>query len=174
VPQQTAKPARPAIRAGQALGLTIFVATAAFLTALLLSGVGSVFDSLQKAAVSFSTLCAAIAAFVMLLDAADLWVRGRKMTAHSVRLFRSLVFVAVLGALAASMLGGNSLVIIFLAPAMVTYLLITRRVPKSPYATATGSARSGSRGGSSGSSGGGRPAGPTQKARQRKGGKKHH
>ena len=91
---------------------------------------GSVFDSLQKAAVSFSTLCAAIAAFVMLLDAADLWVRGRKMTAYSVKMFRSLVFVAVLGALAASMLGGNSLVIIFLAPAMVTYLLITRRNPR--------------------------------------------
>jgi hypothetical protein len=172
VPQQTAKPARPAVRAGQALGLTIFVATAAFLTALLLSGVGAAFDSLQKAAVSFSTLCAVVASIVMLLDAADLWVRGRKMTAYSVKMFRSLVFVAVLGALAASLLGGNSLVIMFLAPAMVTYLFITRKNPSNPYATApaTGSARSGSRGGTSGSSGGSRPA---SKSRQRKGGKKH-
>ena len=86
---------------------------------------------------SFSTLCAAVAAFVMLLDAADLWVRGRKMTAYSVKMFRSLVFVAVLGALAASLLGGNSLVIIFLAPAMVIYLFITRKNPNDPYATAT-------------------------------------
>ena len=176
--QQTAKPARPAIRAGQALGLTIFVATAAFLTALLLSGVGSTFDSVQKAAVSFSTLCAAVAAFVMLLDAADLWVRGRKMTAYSVKMFRSLVFVAVIGALAASLLGGNSLVIIFLAPAMIVYLFITRRNPNDPYATATGSSRSGSsrsgsRGGSSGSSAGSRPTGSSSKSRQRKGGKKH-
>ena len=172
MPQPTAKPAKPAIRAGQALGLTIFVATAAFLTALLISGVGATFDSVQKAAVSFSTLCAAIAAFVMLLDAADLWVRGRKMTAYSVKMFRSLVFVAVLGALAASLLGGNSLVIIFLAPAMFVYLFITRRNPSDPCA------RDGSRaralgGGSSASSGGGRPAGAHSKSRQRKGGKKH-
>ena len=132
--QQTAKPARPAIRAGQALGLTIFVATAAFLTALVLSGLGSAFDSMQKAAVEFSTLCAVVASVVMLLDAADLWVRGRKMTAYSVKMYRSLVFVAVLGALAASLFGGNSLVIIFLAPAMIIYLLVTRRNPSEPYA----------------------------------------
>jgi hypothetical protein len=173
VPQPTAKPAKPAIRAGQALGLTIFVATAAFLTALLISGAGTTFDSVQKAAVSFSTLCAAVAAFVMLLDAADLWVRGRKMTAYSVKMFRSLVFIAVLGALAASLFGGNSLVIVFLAPAMIVYLVITRKNPNTSRAAAAGSARSGSRSGSSVPSGGGRPTGSHSKSRQRKGGKKH-
>ena len=65
----------------------------------------------------------------MLIDAADLWVRGRKMTPHSVKMFRSLVFVAVLGALAGSLLGGNSLVVLFLAPAMIIYLFITRKRP---------------------------------------------
>ena len=162
MPQQ---PAKPGIRAGQALGLTIFLATAAFLTALLLSGLGSAFDSLQRAAGSFSTLCAAVAAFAMLFDAADLWVRGRKMTPHSVKMFRSLVFVAVLGALAASMLGGNSLVIVILAPSMFVYLFITRKRPAGTYAAVA------SRGGSG--SGPGRPGGSTRKSRQRKGGKKH-
>ena len=132
MPQQTAKPARPAIRAGQALGLTIFVATAAVLVALLLSRLGAAFDSGQKAAVSFSTLCAAIAAFAMLLDAADLWVRGRTMTAYSVSMFRSLRLRRRARGLAASLLGANSLVIIFLAPAMITYLFITRKNPNNP------------------------------------------
>ena len=73
----------------------------------------------------------------MLIDAVDLWVRGRKMTPHSVKMFRSMVFVAVLGALPASLLGGNSLVVIFLAPAMIIYLLIARRRPGRSYAAAT-------------------------------------
>jgi hypothetical protein len=77
-----------------------------------------------------------------------------------------LVFVAVLGALAASMLGGNSLVILLLAPAMVIYLFISRKRPNTTYATAPGSARGGSGSGRTGS------ASPT-KSRQRKGGKKH-
>ena len=108
MPQQ---PAKPGIRVLEALGLTVFLATAAFLTALFLTRLGRVFDSLQTAAAAFSTLCATVAAFVMLIDAADLWVRGRKMSPYAVKMFRSLVFVAVLGALAGSLLGGNSLVI---------------------------------------------------------------
>ena len=163
MPQQ---PAKVGIRAGQALGLTIFLATAAFLTALLLSGLGSVFDSLPRAAASFSTLCALIAAFGMLIDAADLWVRGRRMLPHTVRMLRGMVFVAVLGALAASLLGGNSLVIVLLAPSLIAYLFIARRRPRDPYATAAGTARAGSGGGRTAT------AAPT-KSRQRKGGKKH-
>ena len=163
MPQQ---PAKPGIRVLEALGLTVFLATAAFLTALFLSRLGHVFDSLQTAAAAFSTLCATIAAFGMLIDAADLWVRGRKMTPYSVKMFRSMVFIAVLGALAGSMLGGNSLVIPFLAPAMIIYLFIARKRPAARYATAPGSAHSGSGGGRTGS------ASPT-KSRQRKGGKKH-
>jgi hypothetical protein len=162
VPQQ---PARTGIRALEALGLTVFLATAAFLTALFLSRLGSVFENLETTAAAFSTLCAAIATFGMLIDAADLWVRGRKMTPEGVKRLRMLVFVAVLGALAASMLGGNSLVILFLAPAMVIYLFISRKRPVTRYATAAGGARGGAatRPASSGST----------KSRQRKGGKKH-
>ena len=128
MPQQ---PAKPGIRAGQALGLTVFLATAAFLTALFFSRVGSAFESMLTVAAAFSTLCAAIAAFGMLLDAVDLWVRGRRMTPHGVKMLRSLVFVAVLGALAASMFGGNSLVVLLLGPAMIIYLM-TVHTPSPP------------------------------------------
>jgi hypothetical protein len=165
LPQQ---PAKPGIRALEALALTVFLATAAFLTALFVTRLGSAFDTVQTAAAAISTLCAAVAAFGMLIDAADLWVRGRKMTPYSVKMFRSLVFIAVLGALVGSLLGGNSLVIPFLAPAMILYLFIARKRPNDPYATATGRARGGS-----GSSGGARvgSASPV-KSRQRRGGKK--
>ena len=50
-----------------------------------------------------------------------------------------LVFVAVLGALAGSMLGGNSLVVLFLAPSMIIYLVISRKRPAGSYATAPSS-----------------------------------
>ena len=43
----------------------------------------------------------------MLIDAVDLWVRGRKMTPYSVKMFRSLVFVAVLVALLAQLVGAQ-------------------------------------------------------------------
>jgi hypothetical protein len=159
------QPARAGIRAGQALGLTVFLATAAFLTALLLSRLGQVFDSLQTTAAAFSTFCAVVAAFAMLIDAADLWVRGRKMSPYAVKMFRSLVFIAVLGALAASLIGKNSLVIPLLVPAMIVYLFIARKRPAARYATAPGGARgaAATRPASSGST----------KSRQRKGGKKH-
>jgi hypothetical protein len=164
VPQQ---PAKPGIRAGQALGLTVFLASAVLLTALFVSGLGSSFDSLRRVAVSLSTLSAAVAAFAMLIDAVDLWVRGRKMTAYSVKMFRSLIFVAVLVALLTSLVGGNSLMVVILAPSMAVYLFIARRRPAGSYATATGSARGGS------GSSGGRTVGSTSRSRQRKGGKRH-
>ena len=163
MPQQ---PAKSGIRALEALGLTVFLATAAFLSALFINRIGSVFDSLQTTAAAFSTLCAAVAAFAMLFDAIDLWVRGRRMAPRTVKNIRALVFIAVLGALASSLLGGNSLVVPFLAPAMIIYLFIARKRPQ-PYAAATGSPRGGA---------GGRPAtgrSGTAKSRQRKGGKKH-
>ncbi len=163
MPQQ---PAKSGIRALEALGLTVFLATAAFLTALFINRIGSVFDSLQTTAAAFSTLCAAVAAFVMLFDAVDLWVRGRRMAPRTVKNVRALVFIAVLGALAGSLLGGNSLVIPFLAPAMITYLFIARKRSQ-PYAAAAGSSRAGA---------GGRTTtgrSTTVKSRQRKGGKKH-
>ena len=151
------------MRAGQALGLTVFLVTAGILTALLGSRVTTVFDSLQTAAAWFSTLCATVAAFGMLIDAFDLWLRGRTMAARTVRHVRMLVFIAVLGSLAASLVGTNSLVIPILLPSMFIYLLISRRRPVDRPAGAAAAAR----GGSSARSGGG-----SAKSRQRRGGKK--
>ena len=166
MPQQ---PARPSLRAAQAIGLTVFFATATILSALLITRLTAGLGSLQAAAAAFSTACAAIAAFAMLADAMDLWVRGRRMTVHSVKMVRSLVFVAVLAALAASILGGNALVGLVLSPALFTYLFISRRstVPLAGSRRAPGgSTTRGVRGGTSG-----RAATPA-KARQRRGGKK--
>lgn len=156
---------RPGIRAGQALGLTVFLVTAAFLTAILGSRITSVFDSQQTAAAGLSTACAAVAAFAMLIDAIDLWLRGRTMTQRTVKLVRMLVFIAVLGALAASLVGENSLVIPILMPSMLIYFFIARSRPAAAPAGVSG----GSRGGTGARSGGN----TTVKSRQRKGGKKH-
>ncbi len=82
MPQQ---PARPNIGAGQALGLAIFLATAAILSALTVTRVFAGLGSLQGIAAAFSTGRAAVAAFGMLVDAVDLWVRGRRMTVHDAR-----------------------------------------------------------------------------------------
>jgi hypothetical protein len=162
LPQQSA---RPGIRALEALGLTVFLATAALLTALFLSRLSVAFDSTRTVAAAFSTLCAAVATFGMLVDAADLWMRGRKMTPSRVKRLRLLVFVAVLVSLVASMVGGNSLIVVLLAPVMIVYLFIARKRPDEGYAAATGSPRGGSGSGRTAS------AAPS-KSRQRRGGKK--
>ena len=156
------QPARPGIRAGHAVALTVFLVTAAFLTALLGSRINSLFDDLPTTAAWFSTLCATVAAFGMLIDAVDLWVRGRTMAARTVKLVRMLVFIAILGALAASFVGENSLVIPILLPAMFIYLFISRRRPVDAPAGATGAR------GTTGT----RTGGTTARSRQRRGGKK--
>lgn len=156
--------ARPSISAGQILALAVFFVTAAFLTAMLGTRISAAFDSLQTAAASFSTLCAVVATIAMLIDALDLWVRGRTLNAHTVRLVRMLVFIAVLGALASSFLGENSLVVPIMVPAMVIYLFIARRPPARASSGTTG----GGRASSSGSGGG-----TTARSRQRRGGRKH-
>ena len=101
----------------------------------------------------------------MLIDAVDLWLRGRRMTPQAVTMVRSLVFVAVIGALATAMLGKNTVVVIYLMPAMLIYLLISRRRPATAVAGASRGSSTGTR--SAGSSPG------VYKSRQRKGGKKH-
>jgi hypothetical protein len=166
VPQQ---PAKPGIRAGQALGLTVFLATAVFLTAVFITRAGVMFVSLQTAAAAFSTLCAAVAALLMLVDGADLWLRGRKMAPRTVRNLHVLVFAAVFGALVASLFGGNSLVIPILVPSMIAYLFIARR-SSAPAAAASGR-RTGS--GAARVTSGRTTGTTTAKARQRRGGKKH-
>jgi hypothetical protein len=167
VPQQ---PAQRGIRTGQAVGLAVFLVSAIFLGAIFVTGLGTSLDSLQRTAVSLSTLSAAVAASAMLVDGVDLWVRGRRLSPSGVRIVRSLIFVAVLVALLTSLVGGNSLMVLILAPSMVVYLFMARRSPTGSYAAAT--ARGGSRSGGVPSRSS-RTGSSTSKSRQRKGGKKH-
>ncbi len=162
MPQQSG---RPAIQAGHAVGLAVYVATAALLAAVLVNLIVSWPTTLQEISVAFATVCALVAAVGMLFDAVDLWVRGRTMTPQAVRMIRFMVFVAVIGALATAMLGKSTAVVIYLMPAMIIYLLISRRRPAPATA---GVPRSGSVGARSGGSSSG-----ATKSRQRKGGKKH-
>jgi hypothetical protein len=148
----------------------VFVVTGALLTGLALNMAFSGLDSMKIVAATFSTACAAVAAITMLIDAADLWVRGRRMTPYSVKMFRSLVFIAVLGAVAGSLMGGNVLVIFFLAPSMVVYLFVARRPPAPAPRARGGSGASSGSGGSGGAASGG--SGSAARARQRRGGKK--
>ena len=163
MPQQSA---RPAIQTGHAVGLAVYVVTAALLAAVLVNLIVKWPTTLQEISVAFATACALVAAVGMLFDAVDLWLRGRTMTPQAVRMIRAMVFVAVLGALATAMLGKSTVVVIYLMPAMLIYLLISRRRP------ATAAAAGGSRSGSAGARSGGSSSGAT-KSRQRKGGKKH-
>ena len=162
MPQQSA---RPAIQTGHAVGLAVYVVTAALLAAVLVNLIVKWPTTLQEISVAFATACALVAAVGMLFDAVDLWLRGRTMTPQAVRMIRAMVFVAVLGALATAMLGKSTVVVIYLMPAMFIYLLISRRRP----ATA---AAGGARGGPAGARSGGSSSGATR-SRQRKGGKKH-
>lgn len=160
MPQQ---PARLGIRAAEALGLTIFLATAAFLTALFVTWIARGPDDFSQVALVFSTACAVIAAFGMLWDAIDLWLRGRKMARQSVRNLRMVILVAVFGALATSVLGQSTMLVLYMAPALLAYLFITRRRPVSrPQAAGGGSSGGRSAAGS----------GDPYKGRQRRGGRK--
>ncbi|NLE21417.1 MAG: hypothetical protein GX624_01350 [Actinobacteria bacterium] len=151
------QPARPTIRVGQALALTVFFASATFLMALFVSGIGSASDSLQTAGASVSTLCAALAAGAVLVDAVDLWLRGRALSPRTVGLLRIVVLVAMLGALVASFVGENPLVIWILVPVLFIHLFIIRRRPEQ---------------GGAGRSVSGVRSGGTAKSRQRRGGRK--
>jgi hypothetical protein len=161
----TQQPARPTIQAGHAVGLAVYVATAALLAAILVSLIVKWPTSLQEISVVFAAACALVAAVGMLIDAVDLWIRGRRMAPQAVTMVRAMVFVAVIGALATAMLGKSTAVVIYLMPAMLIYLLISRRRPAAAAARA-------SRRGSAGARSGGTSSVAT-KSRQRKGGKKH-
>ena len=161
MPQQ---PARSGIRAAEALGLTVFLATAAFLTVLFATWLAKGPDDFPQVALLFSTACALVAAFGMLWDAIDLWLRGRRMAPQSVRNLRMMVLVAVFGALATSVLGQNTVLVLYLAPALLTYLFITRRRRPVSRTQAAGGGSSGARSASG--------SGDPYKGRQRRGGRK--
>ncbi len=137
----------------------VFLVTAALLTGTAIRLILAVPDNLQEAALGFGVVCASVAAIAMLIDAIDLWARGRRMTAQGQKMIRLLVLIAIFGALAMSVLGRGGGVIAYLMPALVIYLFMAPRRSRSAAAE-------------------GRPAAPSSqrstpvRARQRRGGKK--
>lgn len=121
-------PIRPGVRIAQSAGLTVFLATGILLGGLTVMRVAAGLGSLQAVAVALSTLAGAVACFAMLGDAVDLWMRSQRMTPYSQKMVHSLVFVTVLAALGLSMIGRNSLILLYLAPSLVIYFLIVRQV----------------------------------------------
>ena len=120
------QPTRPGISVPHALGLFVFVATAAVLAMFLITRVTQGLGSLAAIATAFSLLVAVIACFAMAFDAVDAWVKGGAMPPHGRRMLRSLVSVALIGAVAAAVLGGNLQLMLALVPSLVIYLFIAR------------------------------------------------
>jgi len=154
-----AQTGRSALGPWRLAGLAVFLVTAALLTGTAIRLIIAVPDTLQEAALGFAVVCASVAAIAMLIDAIDLWTRGRRMTAQGQKMIRLLVLIAVFGALAMSVLGRGGGVIAYLMPALVIYLFMAPRRSQSAAAE-------------------GRPSAPSSqrsapvRARQRRGGKK--
>jgi hypothetical protein len=146
----------------QAAGLTLFVVTLAVLTAFFVTFARRGVADLQQAALMFCTAAAIAAVAGMGWDAVDLWLRGRRMTPYSVKMFRSLVFVAVLVAVGSSFLARTTAPVLVLAPSMVVYLFVARRPPEGAAAGGRGAGAARPAAASAGSA----------KTRQRRGGKK--
>ncbi len=159
------QPAKPTLRFVQAAGLTLYMVTLAVLVAFLVTFAGKGVATVQQGALLFSTAAAVAAVAGMGWDAVDLWVRGRKMPPHRVKLLRLAVFVMVLAALGSSFLARTTAPVLVLAPSMFVYLFVSWR-------PATGAPASGRSGSSGRSAQGAARAGSQGAARQRRGGKK--
>jgi len=136
-------------------GLTILLMTALVCGLLAYTyATGSQFGGWRQPLVVLSLLLAAVAAFVMMIDSFDLWMLGRRITAFSVRMVHSLVFVAILAAVALGIITKTPGLLLLMAPALIIYLFT---VMKPPPASRPGPARGGGR---------------AQPGRQKRGGKK--
>jgi len=135
----------------RSLGLTLFVVTGVVLLGL---GYGSVSgdqgEGWRRIVSALALTAAAVAVFTMLADSVDLWLRGRRMNAYSLRMTRSLVFVTMIVAVGLSLLGGTPGLLLVMSPALLVYLFGVVRGVASPL----------------------RPA-PSAQRRQRRGGRKH-
>ena len=124
-------------------GLTILLMTALACGMLAYTyATGSQFGGWRQPFVVLSLLLAALAALVMTIDSFDLWMLGRRITAFSVRMVHSLVFVAILAAVVLSLVTKTPALLLVMTPALVIYLFtVLKRQP----ASKPGPARSGSR-----------------------------
>ena len=135
----------------RSLGLTLMVVTGIVLLGLGYGYVsGGQGEGWRQVVSALALGVAAVAVFTMLADSIDLWMRGRRMTAYSLKMTRSLIFVTMLAAVGLSLLGGTPGLLLVMSPALMVYLFGVVRGVASPL----------------------RPA-PSAQRRQRRGGRKH-
>lgn len=139
----------------RSFGLTILLMTALACGMLAYTyATGSQFGGWRQPFVVLSLLLAALAALTMTIDSFDLWMLGRRITAFSVRMVHSLVFVALLVAVVLSVVTRTPGLLLVMSPALVIYLFTVMRPQP---ASGSGPARAGGR---------------AQPRRQKRGGKK--
>ena len=142
-------------RVRRSVGLTILLMTALACGMLAYTyATGSQFGGWRQPFVVLSLLLAALAALTMTIDSFDLWMLGRRITAFSVRMVHSLVFVALLVAVVLSVVTRTPGLLLVMTPALVIYLFTVMRPQP---ASRPGPARAG---------------GSSRRGRQRRGGKK--
>jgi hypothetical protein len=113
------------------MGVGLVAATAVYLA---LQAYGLLQDDaygagLRLYAVATALLLSAVATGVMAVDLGDLWLRGRRFTAFSVKMLRSLVFVTVLAAVILTLVFRGPSLFLPMTPALVVYLIGTWRRP---------------------------------------------
>ena len=155
-----AQPTRQATNIPQMIGLFVFVATAAIFGGALVNAVLAGLGTVQEFAIAFAYLVAIVALVAMFLDVYDLWIRGRRFTPKGARSLRMVVLVAILGSMAATLLGKNMSLVIFLMPSVLVYYMTMRPAAATTHGASSGRGRTVSTSSS------------TSKARQRRGGKK--
>ena len=139
----------------RSLGLTILFMTAIAAGTLAFTVLsGDAIGGWRRPLVALSLLLVAVAVLVMMIDAFDLWMLGRRITAFSVRMVNSLVFVAILVAAVLSVVTKTAGLLLVLTPALAIYLFTVMR-PRA--ASGPGPARAG---------------GSPRRGRQKRGGKK--
>jgi hypothetical protein len=139
-------------KALRSLGLTVFVVSAVFCGMLALTYLyGDQFLGWRRLAAAVALALAAAAAVGMTVDAFDLWVRGRRMTSFSLRMWHSFIFICVLVALVLTIVARAGGLLIVLTPALMVYLfaVVMRPAPKagSPAARRPGTPARQRRGG---------------------------
>jgi len=127
----------------RSFGLTILLMTALACGMLAYTyATGTPFGGWRQPFVVLSLLLAALAALTMTIDSFDLWMLGRRITAFSVRMVHSLVFVALLVAVVLSVVTRTPGLLLVMTPALVIYLFTVMR-PRP--ASRPGPARAGGR-----------------------------
>lgn len=110
-------------RALRSLGMTVLAVTGVFLAGLAFTYVsGDGGSTWKRLALATGLAAGSIAAFAMTADAFDLWVRDRRMTDFGLKMTRSLIFVAMLGALGLSLVAAGPALLLTMTPAMMVYL----------------------------------------------------